>query len=100
MTKPCPDCGTEMFEVPEIHDSHFAQARFLADLVWRTAEVDEQPPISAACLTAALLFKRACVALKLKHEIVLGLAGLYLNVVHELIQARRLEARKQREQEN
>lgn len=90
----------EWIRVPDVHPWQFEQARALADLVWQTAiEVPatqaSEPPISVACLTAALLFKRACVALKLPRSLALVLSGLYLRTAHELIAARRAAQREE-----
>lgn len=85
------DRGTALlcFEVPEVSESHYARARVLANMVWQLAEVGDRDPVSTACLTAALLFKRAAVRLKIPHDVVQGMAALYLGIVHEIIQQRR-----------
>jgi hypothetical protein len=91
----CPDCGGPMHPLPPIEGDHFEQARNLADLVWQcsvTFDAGSRPSISVACLTAALLFKRAAVQLRIAVGEVPGLAELYLTIARDIIAQRRAAA--------
>lgn len=92
----CPDCGNKMhdFDLPRIGREHFTSARRLAAMVWDAASIDEAPalPISVVCLTAALLLKRAAVSLGVPLRGLESMAGLYLEVAHQIILKRRTAA--------
>lgn len=90
----CPDCGNEMqvFKVPNIHLSHFEAAHRLAATTWGAAATGPEPPISVVCLTAALLLKRAAVAIGLPVVGLHSFVGLYLDAAHDFIMQRRRAA--------
>ena len=94
----CSDCGKfhalEAFELPDVRPSHFSEARKIADALWEvlTLKHERREAITIAALTAALLTKRTAVTLGLGIGSVLGVAGMYLEIAHEIIAARRRAA--------
>ncbi len=90
----CPDCGGVC--LPPVDKETFEQARRLAEGVWCASKLDASP-VSVACVTAALLMKRAAVAEGLPAEHVEHLAALYIDIVSVIIRARREAAMQMRE---
>jgi hypothetical protein len=96
----CRRCGSKLFAVPvpEIRERDYDLARDAANLIWKAASQNHSEHLhSVACLTAALLFKRAARQLMIPNEALPSVSAYYMHMVREIILERRRQAAEDRE---